>query len=50
MTADLLTVSKRQTARDAARMMIEQDIEQLPLVSGDTLVGIVRDIDLLKGL
>jgi IMP dehydrogenase len=50
MTADLLTVSKRQTARDAAQMMIEQDIEQLPLVSGDTLVGIVRDIDLLKGL
>ena len=50
MTADLLTVSKRQTARDAARMMIEQDIEQLPLVSGDTLVGIVRDIDLLKGV
>lgn len=50
MTADLLTVSGRQTARDAAQMMIEKDIEQIPLVSGDTLVGIVRDIDLLEGL
>jgi IMP dehydrogenase len=50
MTADLITVSKRRTATEAAQLMIENDIEQIPLVSGDELVGIVRDIDLLEGL
>jgi len=50
MTADLITVSKRRTAREAAQLMIESDIEQIPLVAGDELVGIVRDVDLLEGL
>jgi IMP dehydrogenase len=50
MTADLVTVSKRRTAREAAQLMIDNDIEQIPLVSGDELVGIVRDVDLLEGL
>ncbi|MBO4247697.1 CBS domain-containing protein [Halomicrobium sp. IBSBa] len=50
MTADVLTVSKRETARDAAQLMIDAEIEQIPLVSGDDLVGIVRDMDLLEGL
>jgi len=50
MTGDVLTVSKRETARDTAQLMIENDVEQIPLVSGDDLVGIVRDIDLLEGL
>jgi len=30
--------------------MIEHDIEQIPLISGDELTGIVRDVDLLEGL
>jgi CBS domain-containing protein len=50
MTADLVTVSKRRTAREAAQLMIDNGIEQIPLVSGDELVGIVRDVDLLEGL
>lgn len=50
MTADLITVSERRTAREVAQIMIENDIEQIPLVSGDELVGIVRDLDLLEGL
>ena len=50
MTGDVVTVSKRRTAKEAAQLMIEHDIEQIPLVSGDELVGIVRDIDLLEGL
>lgn len=50
MTPDLITVGERRTARDIARMMIENEIEQVPLVSGDELVGIVRDVDLLKGV
>ena len=50
MTESLVTVSRRKTAREAAQLMISKDIEQIPLVSGDQLVGIVRDVDLLGAL
>jgi IMP dehydrogenase len=30
--------------------MIEHDIEQIPMVSGDELAGIVRDMDLLEAV
>jgi CBS domain-containing protein len=30
--------------------MLSHDIEQIPLLSGDDLVGIVRDTDLLEAL
>jgi IMP dehydrogenase len=45
-----VTVSKRTTAQKAAQLMIEHDIEQIPVVSGDELVGIVTDMDLLEGV
>ncbi|WP_136716911.1 CBS domain-containing protein [Halorientalis salina] len=50
MTEGLITVSKRQDAQDAAQLMIDKDIEQIPLVGGDSLDGIVQDIDLLNAL
>lgn len=50
MTSDLVTVSKRKTAQEAAQQMITHDIEQIPLISGDQLVGVVRDMDLLEAL
>jgi len=50
MTPDLVTVGKRRTVRDAARLMLEHDIEQIPVVTGDELYGVVRDIDLLEAL
>jgi CBS domain-containing protein len=50
MTAGLVTVSRTKTAREAAQLMISNDIEQIPLVSGDQLVGVVRDVDLLEAL
>jgi IMP dehydrogenase len=50
MTADVVTVSSRRTAQDVAQLMIEHDIEQVPMVSGDQLTGIVRDVDLLEGV
>jgi CBS domain-containing protein len=50
MTEDLVTVPKSRTAREAAQLMLSNDIEQIPLLSGDNLVGIVRDIDLLRAL
>jgi CBS domain-containing protein len=48
MTADVVTVSKSRTARETAQLMIEHDIEQIPMVSGDELSGVVRDVDLLE--
>ena len=48
MTPDLVTVGSRQTVQDAAQLMIEHDIEQIPLVSGDELVGVVTDMTLLE--
>jgi CBS domain-containing protein len=50
MTADLLTISSHETARGAAQTMLDKDIEQIPLVSGDALEGVVRDMDLLEAL
>jgi CBS domain-containing protein len=50
MTDDLVTVSGKRTAREVARLMISNDIEQIPLVSGDALSGVVRDINLLEAL
>jgi len=49
MTSDVITISKTKTATAAAQTMITNEIEQLPLVSGGELIGIVRDIDLLEG-
>jgi CBS domain-containing protein len=45
-----VTVSQSRTAQDAAQQMIENDIEQIPMLSGDDLVGLVQDINLLKAL
>jgi CBS domain-containing protein len=50
MTADVVTVTGRRTVREVARLMLSNDVEQIPLVSGDALAGIVRDVDLLKAL
>jgi len=50
MSGDLVTVSGHRTAREVAQLMLDNEIEQIPLVSGDSLAGIVQDIDLLKAL
>jgi CBS domain-containing protein len=50
MTADLVTVSRRRTAREVAQQLISNDVEQIPLVNGGSLVGIVRDVNLLEAL
>lgn len=50
MTEDMVTVTKRRTAREAAQLMIRHDIEQLPMTDGDELVGILQDTHLLEAL
>lgn len=50
MTADVVTVSPRKSVREAAQLLVSNDVEQLPVVSGGDLVGVVRDIDILEAL
>ncbi|EMA42738.1 CBS domain-containing protein [Halococcus saccharolyticus] len=50
MTSDVVTVGKTQPAREVAQAMLTHDIEQIPLVSGGELVGVVRDANLLENL
>ncbi|WP_254542953.1 CBS domain-containing protein [Halomarina pelagica] len=50
MTEEIVTVSRTKTAQRAARLMLSNDIEQVPMVNGGDLVGIVQDMDLLKAL
>jgi IMP dehydrogenase len=50
MTSDVVSVSRTRTAREVARLMLDSGVEQVPLLRGDELVGVVRDVDLLEAL
>jgi CBS domain-containing protein len=50
MSDDVVTVSAQMSVQEAAQRMISNDIEQIPMVTGEDLVGIVRDVDLLEAL
>ncbi|MFC6719639.1 CBS domain-containing protein [Natrialbaceae archaeon GCM10025810] len=50
MSDDLITVSTQKSIQEAAQLMISNDVEQIPMVSGEQLVGIVCDVDLLEAL
>ncbi|NHX36985.1 MULTISPECIES: CBS domain-containing protein [Halolamina] len=50
MTEDVVTVSKGKSAVEAARLMITNDIEQIPVVSGGELAGVLRDVHLLEAV
>jgi IMP dehydrogenase len=50
MSEELVTVSRRRTAQEAAQLMISNEIEQIPLVDAGELAGVVVDTDLLEAL
>lgn len=50
MTEDLVTVSGTRSVTETAQLLIEHDIEQIPVFEGGSLVGIVRDIHLLEAV
>jgi CBS domain-containing protein len=50
MTEDVVSVSARKTAREVARLLLSNDIEQVPLIEGGVLAGVVRDVSLLEGV
>lgn len=47
MTPDPITVSRDLSVTDAARLMVEKRVGALPVLDGDTLVGIVTEGDLI---
>lgn len=50
MTCDLVTVSGSLPVAEAARLLIEHGIEQIPVMEGNSLAGIVQDIHLLEAV
>jgi Hemolysins and related proteins containing CBS domains len=50
MTADVATTTPTASAVSVAQAMISHDIEQLPVLDGDRITGVVRDIDLLGAI
>ena len=51
MTRDIITVTKRTSVSEAARRMARYKINQMPVIEATgELIGIVRDIDLIKSI
>ena len=48
MTQPALTVSTFSSVAGAARLMLEKGVSRLPVVSGDTIAGIVTETDLVR--
>jgi acetoin utilization protein AcuB len=48
MTREVLTVSPNTLVEDAARLLVDKDIGGLPVLDGETLVGIVTESDLFR--
>lgn len=50
MTPDPATVSADASIQDAARAMIEHDVRRLPVVDGESLVGLLSVADLISAI
>ena len=48
MTTELITVQEDTPIEEAARIMIDNRVGGLPVMRGDTLVGIITETDLFK--
>ncbi|MBC7109899.1 MAG: CBS domain-containing protein [Archaeoglobi archaeon] len=48
MTEDLITVTPDEDVEEAAKLMVENEIEGIPVVENDELVGIITSTDMLS--
>ncbi len=47
-TSPVITISPNRTVEQAAKLLAEKNIEKLPVLDGDRIVGIVTATDILK--
>lgn len=50
MAKEVVTISGRAPLSDAARLMVDNDVSRLPVIDGETMVGILDRHDVLAGL
>ena len=50
MTADPVSVQADTPVGDVATLMVDKDVSRLPVLDGDTLVGIVSKSDIVRSL
>jgi CBS domain-containing protein len=50
MTPEPVTVAADALVTDVATLMVERDVSRVPVLDGDTLVGIVSKSDLVRSL
>lgn len=48
MTKDVIKLTEGQTVEDAATLMVDNDVDRVPVVSGSKLVGLVSKGDIVK--
>jgi acetoin utilization protein AcuB len=48
MTKDVITISPETPIEEAARIMADNEISGIPVMNGDSLVGIIAESDLFK--
>lgn len=48
MSSVVVTINRQTTIEEAARIMVDNNIGGLPVMEGDTLVGIITESDLFK--
>jgi len=50
MTADVITVQKDTPAQEVATALTDKEINRLPVLDGDVLVGIITRADLVRAI
>lgn len=50
MTKDVVTVPTSRSVTDTAQLLIRHDVEQIPLMQGEKIVGVIKDMDLLEAV
>lgn len=50
MTSDPVTISADASVEDAATLLVDRDVSRLPVMDGETLVGVVSKSDIVRSL
>ncbi|MDO9107742.1 MAG: CBS domain-containing protein, partial [Coriobacteriia bacterium] len=50
MSTDPITVQADSSVEDAATLLVEREVSRLPVLDGETLVGVVSKSDIVRSL